>query len=236
MKNITYKISHISGVPFVQILSRLSLIRYFSSNVYEPYLYYSNVDHSKLDILKDNKGKSSIYMWTNLMNNKSYIGSSVDLNRRFLEYFNINRLLRCSSMAINKALLKYGYSQFSLSILEYCEVYELMIKEKYSLNLLSPKYNILKEPGSPFRGSGWKQSKVTKAKMKIIPKSKETIAKFSMGQQTKQQVKVIKLNTKTVYHAVRAAAKVLGIDKRYIENYINLNQIEPVLGRYTLKK
>jgi len=26
--------------------------------------------------------------------------------------------------------------------------------------------------------------------MKIIPKSKETIAKFSMGQQTKQQVEV----------------------------------------------
>jgi len=86
MQNITYKISHISGVPFVQILSRLSLVRYFSSNVYEPYLYYSNVDHSKLDILKDNKGKSGIYMWTHLMNNKSYIGSSVDLNRRF--FFN----------------------------------------------------------------------------------------------------------------------------------------------------
>jgi group I intron endonuclease len=65
------------------------------------------------------------------MNNKSYIGSSVDLKRRFLEYFNIKRLLRYSSMAINKALLKYGYSQFSLSILEYCD--ELMIKEKYYL-------------------------------------------------------------------------------------------------------
>jgi hypothetical protein len=62
MKNITYKISHFSGVPFVQILSRLSLVRYFYSNVYEPYLYYSNADLSKIDILKDNKGKSGIYM------------------------------------------------------------------------------------------------------------------------------------------------------------------------------
>ena len=86
-----------------------------------------------------------------------------------------------------------------------------MIKEKYGLNLLSPKYNILKEPGSPSRGSGWKHSKETKANMKIIPKSKETIpksketiAKFSMGQQT----------TSRSY----------------------LNQIEPVLGRYTFKK
>ena len=236
MKNITYKISHFSGVPFVQILSRLSLVRYFYSNVYEPYLYYSNADLSKIDILKDNKGKSGIYMWTNLMNNKTYIGSFVDLNRRFLEYFHINRLLRYSSMAINKALLKYGYSQFSLSILEYCEVYELMIKEKYYL--LSPKFNILKEPGSPSKGSGWKHSNVTNSNMKIIPKSKEIITKFSMGQQTKYQVEVIdlKLNKKTVYHAVRAVANVLDINKRYIENYINLNQIEPVLGRYIFKK
>jgi len=49
-------------------------------------------------------------MWIFLMNNKNYIGSSVNLNRRFIEYFNINRLLRYSSMAINKALLKYVYS------------------------------------------------------------------------------------------------------------------------------
>jgi hypothetical protein len=73
--------------------------------------------------------------------------------------------------------------------------------------------------------------------MKIIPKSKKTIAKFSMGQQTKQKVEVIGLKLKkTVYLALRAVAKVLGINKRYVENYINLNQIEPVLGRYTIKK
>jgi hypothetical protein len=74
--------------------------------------------------------------------------------------------------------------------------------------------------------------------MKIIPKSKEIITKFSMGQQTKYQVEVIdlKLNKKTVYHPVRAVANVLDINKRYIENYINLNQIEPVLGRYIFKK
>lgn len=81
MKHITYKISHFRWVTFVQIISRLSLVRFFSSNVYEPYLYYSNADHSKLDILKDNKGKSGIYMWTNLMNNKSYIENYINLNQ-----------------------------------------------------------------------------------------------------------------------------------------------------------
>ena len=46
----------------------------------------------------------------------------------------------------------------------------------------------------------------------------------------------LELNTVTEYHAIRAAAKALGIDKRYIENYVYLDQMEPVLGRYTFKK
>jgi len=174
-------------------------------------------------------------MWTNLVNNNRYIGSSVDLKRRFQEYFNINRLLLNPSMLINRALLKNGYSQFSLTILEYCEVEELTNREKHYFNLLKPEYNILKEPGSPSRGSGWKHPEVTKAKMSLSGKSE---AKLSAAQKTGQRVEVtdLELNSKTDYHAIRAAAKALGIDKRYIENYIYLNQTEPVLGRYTFKK
>lgn len=32
-------------------------------------------------------------MWTNKLNSKKYVGSSVDLKRRLLEYYNVNRLL-----------------------------------------------------------------------------------------------------------------------------------------------
>jgi hypothetical protein len=47
----------------------------------------------------------------------------------------------------------------------------------------------------------------------------------------KQRVEVTDLesNSKTEYHAIRAAAKALGLDKRYIENFIYLNQTTPVL-------
>lgn len=77
-------------------------------------------------------------MWTNLVNNKRYIGSSVYLKRRLLEYFNVNRLLRSPSMIINLALLKRGYSKFSLTILEYCVVDKLMEREKYYIKTLKP--------------------------------------------------------------------------------------------------
>jgi hypothetical protein len=75
---------------------------------------YDNVDTDKLRILSENEGKIGVYMWINLETGKRYIGSSVNLKRRFLSYYNVNRLMEEASMVINRALLKYGYAQFTL--------------------------------------------------------------------------------------------------------------------------
>lgn len=115
---------------------------------------FSDADEDKLNILKYIKGKSGIYMWTNKLNGKKYVGSSVDLRRRLLEYYNVKRLLNESSMPINVALLKYGYNHFTFTILEICDKASLMSREKHFFEVHSPEYNILKIPGSPERGSG----------------------------------------------------------------------------------
>jgi hypothetical protein len=59
-----------------------------------------NADTDKQKILKENKGKSGVYMLTNLINGKRYVGSSENLSRRFTEYLNINYLMRNGSMYI----------------------------------------------------------------------------------------------------------------------------------------
>lgn len=51
----------------------------------------------------------------------------------------------------------------------------------------------------------------------------------------KVEVTDVKTKTSTTYHAIRAAARALSIDKRYIENYLYLNQDKPVLDKYTFK-
>lgn len=56
-------------------------------------------------------------MWVNKINGKKYVGSSIYLRNRFLQYYNINRLIAGYSMAINVALLLYGYNSFELRIL-----------------------------------------------------------------------------------------------------------------------
>ena len=202
---------------------------------------FSDADKDKLDILKYIKGKSGIYMWTNKLNGKKYVGSSMNLNRRLLEYYNVNRMLNEKSMAINVALLKYGYTNFSLTILEICDKDSLMYREKHFFEVYSPEYNILKTPGSPSRGSGWTHSEATIENMRIAAsktfKSPEFLTKLSKGQSTGIEVEVTDLETNntSTYHAIRAAARALDIDKRYIEHYLYLKQDKPVLGRYTFK-
>jgi hypothetical protein len=65
-------------------------------------------------------------------------------------------------------------------------------------------------------------------------RSPEALANMSAGHAgTKVEVTDLRTNTIIPYASIRAAARTLGIDKRYIEHYIHLNQTEPVFGRYT---
>lgn len=127
--------------------------RHYSSKSSNNNINYDS-DKDKLIILDVCKNKTGVYMCTNKLNNKKYIGCSVNLKRRLLEYYNVKRLLNEETMLINKALLKYGYSNFTLTILEFCDTKSLFTKEKYYFDTFSPEYNILNTPGSPSRGSG----------------------------------------------------------------------------------
>lgn len=64
------------------------------------------------------KNVPGIYMITNKVNKKFYIGMSRNLYMRFYNYLNINRLKLDGSSRINKALVKYGFQNFSITILE----------------------------------------------------------------------------------------------------------------------
>ena len=61
----------------------------------------------------------------NLVNGKTYIGSSLNLKRRLKEYLNplyITRNLQKGNSAILKALLKYGPLKFNFKVLETVEI------------------------------------------------------------------------------------------------------------------
>ena len=111
---------------------------------------YLNPDKQKEEICRDNENKSGVYKWVNKIKGKSYVGSSTSLSDRFSVYYSLSSLKRKvkGSIIIHRALLKYGHSNFSLDIIEYCEPNELISREQYYIDILKPEYNILKKAGA----------------------------------------------------------------------------------------
>jgi group I intron endonuclease len=99
-------------------------------------------------IIKENKDKSGIYRWTKKSSGESYVGQSTNLSARFVHYINISYLSSKKHLILCRALLKYGYSSFSLEIFEYCDKSDLIEREQYYFDQLNPVYNILKIAGS----------------------------------------------------------------------------------------
>ena len=64
--------------------------------------------------------KSGIYRIICKINGRFYIGSSKNLNLRF-NGFKYRSQLMNSNMNICKDILKYGHTNFSFEIIEYCE-------------------------------------------------------------------------------------------------------------------
>jgi hypothetical protein len=133
------------------------------------------------------------------------------------------------STIIYRALLKYGYSNFSIDILEYCEPAFLIEREQYYIDLLKPEYNILKRAGSNL---GFKHSEATKFRMSINnakekhpfygkKRSEETKLRMSLNSKTALTVKIkdISTNDANIFRSNIQAGKYLGISERTIRNY-----------------
>jgi len=83
---------------------------------------------------------------TNKKTKDFYIGQSKNLYNRFLNYFNPAYLKRFPNSIIGRAVIKYGYSNFSLTILEYCDKANLTAREQYhpfGVDTLNPVSSIL---------------------------------------------------------------------------------------------
>jgi excinuclease UvrABC nuclease subunit len=138
-----------------------------------PVKFYDDAEELKSLILLENKNRSGIYKWENKISGEFYIGSAVDLNKRMSEYYRESYITHPSrgKSIICYALVKYGYSNFSLSILEYCDRYEVITREQYYLDLLNPSYNILKYA---YSSDGYKHTLEAIQKISLAKKGKFT--------------------------------------------------------------
>lgn len=148
--------------PFnYKVFSAIRLYSNSPNNSVVPKVYDDMYSMKKI-IINENKYRSGIYMITNKLTGDFYIGQSTNISNRFINYFNISYLSNKKGLLISRALIKYGYSNFFLTILEYCNNSDLLIREQYYFDNLKPQYNILKIAGS---SHSHKLSEKTKAKI-----------------------------------------------------------------------
>lgn len=153
------------------VLNRLSSVKIIKS--------YKNCDTDKENIFalaRELQHKGVVYCLANNVNNKIYVGSSRSFTYRLFKYYNLNYLFK-NKTAINNALSKYGYSQFSLHILYVCDKSETLEKEQYYMDTLKPEYNILNIAGSSW---GFKHSDKTlkwfKEERKVSENTKKNLS------------------------------------------------------------
>lgn len=149
---------------------------------------YDSLGENRSDILKEQKNKIGIYCLVNTLNGHHYVGSSSNLANRMRNYLNVNFLksTRNKNMPITKALLKYKHCNFSLSILEYVKLEDLIIRETYYIREINPYYNVLK---TGYSSLGYKHTEETKnllsklAKNRVhTPETKALITKALTGE------------------------------------------------------
>ena len=106
-----------------------------------PVVTYINMDVNK-SLLKDNKGKCDVFCINNLIIGKCYVGSTINIFKRFKIYYQSSYLIsKKSNSIIYSTLLKHGNYKFSLDILEYCAPSLIIIREQYYIDHLKPDYN-----------------------------------------------------------------------------------------------
>lgn len=175
-----------------------------------------NSNEEKLAI-KENKGKSGVYRWVNTLTGDSYIGSAVDLSKRFSAYYSqksIQEVLNRSKSNILSAIQKYGHSNFTLEILEYCSSSDTITREQYYLDFLYPEYNILSIASSSL---GKLHCEETKLKISSSLKGKY------VSEQTKQKMsesrtgKIFSDETKKILSDLRTGKSSPFLNKSHTE-------------------
>lgn len=112
-----------------------------------------------------------IYKITNKLNNKSYIGQSNDIQRRFSEhcYKNTN-----SGIPLDIAINKYGKDNFIFEVVEECKIEELNKKETFWIkyyNTVEKGYNCNYGGDSKLIGENNPNSLLTEEEVIFIRKS-----------------------------------------------------------------
>jgi len=112
---------------------------------------------------------TGIYKIENLVNGKIYIGSSIDIQKRWRDHKNTLNRNTHHNGRLQNAWNKYGADCFRFTIIEICFNFVLLSREQYYMDTLKPFYNISLTAGNCL---GVKHTAETRAKVSIAGKGR----------------------------------------------------------------
>lgn len=130
---------------------------------------------------------SGIYIIINNVNKNSYVGSSINISKRWGDHrFKLNRGIH-SNKYLQNSWAKYGKDNFIFLLIEPCGKENLIKREQYYIDTLNPVYNVKKIANSSL---GVKCSDETKAKLSLASRGRivsvETRMKLSLANKGKK--------------------------------------------------
>jgi group I intron endonuclease len=118
-------------------------------------------------------------MITNKVTKLKYIGKSSNLQGRFIYFFSAGHLdINKGGSLIYRNLLRFGFKNFSLTILEYCSIHNLQSRKQHFINIFKPRLNFRKDVWiSSFGGIAPKFSSLATT----LPAVEASISNLKMG-------------------------------------------------------
>jgi group I intron endonuclease len=95
--------------------------------------------------------KSGIYLIENLVNGKKYIGQSLNVSLRKGKHFSALRNRKHENIHLQRAYDKYGESDFSFKVIEFCEIDDLDSRE---IHFISEYRTMINELGYNLESGG----------------------------------------------------------------------------------
>ena len=192
-------------------------------------IYKPNLNRNLIGI--ENRDRTIIYQWFNLINKKIYVGSAWNGSNRLLSYWRASVLSK--NLAIYNSITYYTHNNFILSILEdlgptgFVSKKYMLSREQIYLDLLFNKYPLLALNNSPTAGTnlGFKHKPEfgINRSGKLNPMSGRTFTPEFIEMQKRNKAGV----NNPLYEVVKSPSTIAKITKLiYVYDAENMNYID----------